>query len=529
MKNIRQLTIILTLFISTFCFNLNVHAAKPLTCIYQKAYPEHPKLVLIQKEDGTINMWTNDKDVSIKSDGWKKAEISGGTTVHVLNFSDELRKIESEYVSNGHLISCPPASVKKIGYFGHKAGSSAFLVPYKNGPYAAYESIIESDKIIPSEKVKKDNDYSMTCVYKKKNDYDYSLALTQDSNGQKKLYRNKDNKAVTEEGWEDLHRDTFTVLDYSAFQRKGVDSSLYITEDEILLRCPPYVNSNGDIDYDSDYSALDVERSDETKLLKVNVQEEEIDDDIVIDAKKCDAIDKSKLPWASKSNEVMRCLYCRDDLATKTVQVFQTSYFKESEITGKVVFYGINQMKEKFLPENLDENSVNQLYQNSLSVDKGGCPGSLTIDFSSGKYIVLTGADEKKGLVYKGIGREGNIYLESVDPYEPIITINLKDKLKSCEEIFEGDGGKRILDILILLRKVLQISVPIIIIALGSVDLVKAIIASDDDQMKKAQKKFVSRLLLGVGFFLIPFVIKLLLTIASQIWPIISADLCGIL
>ena len=51
------------------------------------------------------------------------------------------------------------------------------------------------------------------------------------------------------------------------------------------------------------------------------------------------------------------------------------------------------------------------------------------------------------------------------------------------------------------------------VVILSSLDFAKAIITSDDDSMKKAEKKLVIRLVLAVALFLIPTLVSVLLNI----------------
>lgn len=73
----------------------------------------------------------------------------------------------------------------------------------------------------------------------------------------------------------------------------------------------------------------------------------------------------------------------------------------------------------------------------------------------------------------------------------------------------------------------IKIAVPILIIVLGSIDFVKAFIASDEDKMKKAQKHFIMRLIIGMVIFFIPAILNALLNIANQVWGIFG-NTCGI-
>lgn len=88
-----------------------------------------------------------------------------------------------------------------------------------------------------------------------------------------------------------------------------------------------------------------------------------------------------------------------------------------------------------------------------------------------------------------------------------------------CNDIF---GDKNNPDSLShLINEILQyprIIVPIIVIGLGTLDLAKAVIASKEDEMKKAQKTFVKRVIIGVAFFLIPAFVNLIMWLADIVW-----------
>lgn len=54
---------------------------------------------------------------------------------------------------------------------------------------------------------------------------------------------------------------------------------------------------------------------------------------------------------------------------------------------------------------------------------------------------------------------------------------------------------------------VFQIVIPIIIILFGMIDLGKAVIASKDDEIKKAQGMLIKRIIYGVVIFLLVFLV----------------------
>ena len=59
----------------------------------------------------------------------------------------------------------------------------------------------------------------------------------------------------------------------------------------------------------------------------------------------------------------------------------------------------------------------------------------------------------------------------------------------------------------------LKILGPILVVILSSVDFATAIVSNNDDTMKKAQKKLITRLIAAVLLFLIPTVVQILLDV----------------
>lgn len=60
-----------------------------------------------------------------------------------------------------------------------------------------------------------------------------------------------------------------------------------------------------------------------------------------------------------------------------------------------------------------------------------------------------------------------------------------------------------------------KIAIPILLILLGTVDFVKAIVAHNDDQMKKAQGDFVKRLIIGIVIFFVPMILRFVLRLSG--------------
>ena len=53
---------------------------------------------------------------------------------------------------------------------------------------------------------------------------------------------------------------------------------------------------------------------------------------------------------------------------------------------------------------------------------------------------------------------------------------------------------------------------PVLVIVLGILDFIKAIGSDKDDEMKKAQGRFMRRLIAAAIIFLVPFIIEFILT-----------------
>lgn len=71
-----------------------------------------------------------------------------------------------------------------------------------------------------------------------------------------------------------------------------------------------------------------------------------------------------------------------------------------------------------------------------------------------------------------------------------------------------------------LLQKILnymRIIAPTLVAILSSIDYAKAVITSDEEDMKKVQKKLITRLILCVVLFIIPTIVELLLNVFGLI------------
>ena len=103
----------------------------------------------------------------------------------------------------------------------------------------------------------------------------------------------------------------------------------------------------------------------------------------------------------------------------------------------------------------------------------------------------------------------------------------VKITISSCEDLFKG--AEDLLDMIKSVITIVKIAIPLILIVTGTMDFAQAIFSSNEDGIKKAQGKFTKRVIMAVVIFLIPSVLKVLLSIAHSIWPVVDATLCGII
>lgn len=74
------------------------------------------------------------------------------------------------------------------------------------------------------------------------------------------------------------------------------------------------------------------------------------------------------------------------------------------------------------------------------------------------------------------------------------------------------DIDKKIPDTVSLIIKIIFIVVPILLVVLGSMDLLKGVIAQKEDEIKKGQQTFIKRLIAGVLVFFVYAIVKLLIS-----------------
>ena len=104
------------------------------------------------------------------------------------------------------------------------------------------------------------------------------------------------------------------------------------------------------------------------------------------------------------------------------------------------------------------------------------------------------------------------------------LCLTLDDKIEAFA-VIDGECGfsEKLLAWVNNILRWLKYILPIIVIVFGIIDFIKAIVADKDDEMKKAQKRFITRLIAAALVFIIPYIITFILDKMG-----FTVDSCGI-
>lgn len=83
--------------------------------------------------------------------------------------------------------------------------------------------------------------------------------------------------------------------------------------------------------------------------------------------------------------------------------------------------------------------------------------------------------------------------------------------ITDCESIL----GAELTDVLKDIYRFIQIAVPILVTALSTLDIVRAVIAQEDKDMEAAKSKAIKRVIIGLAFFFVPIILDVLLDFAG--------------
>lgn len=171
----------------------------------------------------------------------------------------------------------------------------------------------------------------------------------------------------------------------------------------------------------------------------------------------------------------------------------------------------------KYVPKGLDEFVYKDIQNHLESKGLSNVDYKTTVSDLTYCAVNLNKNADKYGLNSEETSKVKNNY----EDYSKNLGIAI---VYDCESLIGDNIAKKIEKYF----NIVKIAVPIILIAFGIVDFAQAVFAGDEEKMKKAQKKFISRIIASVLIFLTPVLVKLLLGLANEVWSNISADGCGI-
>ena len=86
----------------------------------------------------------------------------------------------------------------------------------------------------------------------------------------------------------------------------------------------------------------------------------------------------------------------------------------------------------------------------------------------------------------------------------------------TCNALGNAKIDSSIVDLIHMIILVLQIAVPILLVVFGMLDLMKAVIAQKEDEIKKGQQTFIKRLVAAIIFFFIIAIVKFAISAISK-------------
>ena len=122
-----------------------------------------------------------------------------------------------------------------------------------------------------------------------------------------------------------------------------------------------------------------------------------------------------------------------------------------------------------------------------------------------------------------------NSNVESNHSSNQSITNSGENVVVTCDELFGSKNDPN--SIKYMINEILQyprIIVPILVIIFGIIDFGKAVIASKEDEMKKAQSTFIRRVIIGVAIFFVPALVNIIMSLADIVWEGLGYTTCGL-
>lgn len=515
MKINKIMYLIIVSFITLFSFNLNVDAAQELTCVYENDYK------LTQDTAGVVKLYELNDDNGIKR--WNE----------ITKLFD--KKIEFKF--NSSLYTDSLSDCTEYLYFESNVVN---VSDKKSSSYYSYSLESRADEV---ETVEEHSYQELTCLYEKqgsKNDRDdiWKVLLTQDSDGNIKVYKNKEDVGL---------------IDYSSYWIYSPNNDYYFDDASLnidsvtggLLSCPTSkttgrwydtTNGTGDVRFFGNDMGEDNLVKQEFKIVNFLTESVNYGSAPSIDVgvgQVCNNISNNQ-KWLTEFDESQyagSCLYQADTEWGCHIIEFNISS-DYSRIVDSFVGKRFNYYNYYSYITDYQNFSPQHIKNTAESI---GCPPVLNVDISTHISYDERMADGKisyggKGEKYSMIAVRGyNAFTGEKLTLDGELLLQFEEIniFDDCADLF--NGNENVIDLLSSVITIFKIAIPLILFGLGAMDFVQAIFSGNEDGMKKAQAKFIKRILIAVCIFLIPSVLKLILTIANGIWGDISTDLCGLL
>lgn len=98
--------------------------------------------------------------------------------------------------------------------------------------------------------------------------------------------------------------------------------------------------------------------------------------------------------------------------------------------------------------------------------------------------------------------------------FTPIISVLAATPKVSCGNV--TGIPRKIPELTSLAITIIQIAVPVILVVMGSLDLFKGVTAGKEEEMKKGQKLFIKRLIVGAIIFFVVVIAKFVISIVAE-------------
>ena len=172
--------------------------------------------------------------------------------------------------------------------------------------------------------------------------------------------------------------------------------------------------------------------------------------------------------------------------------------------------YDIDKDNNAYIIYNGSETTMNGLntltLSNNIIVNDNQCP----VIIYGLKQDIHNGVSEITMITFTTSSRAGNAYVLKGN------SGGMSDIDNSGEETCEGVINTNVKNLINKYLGYIHIIVPIMVLALGVFDFFKVAISSKEEEMKKAQNRFIIRLVAGVLVFLAPTIVNIIISILNN-------------